>query len=72
LLCASDNFKGFSKNKLKQNLTNAYSTILKELFIFYQAEYNLDFKRLDFTCNFNSKCFEEKLFLLTYNKLPFN
>lgn len=70
----SDNFKGFSKNKLKQNLTNAYSTILKELFIFYQAEseLNLDFKRLDFTCNFNSKCFEEKLFLLTYNKLPFN
>ena len=66
-----ENFKGFYVKNKNVN-TNSFSIILLNLFIFHSLETELTsfIKKLDinFTLNTNNK--DEKLFLLSYNKLP--
>lgn len=68
----SESFKGFSLNALTKNVSVDFSTHLNELFMFYQAESEINsyINKLDITFVTNTKCFEEKAFLLTSHSLP--
>ena len=71
-LSRSENFKGlFFKNFINKK-TNAFSFTLEDLFTFYQLETDLDpsIKNLDITLLYNTKNWEEKVFLTSAYKLP--
>ncbi len=66
-----ENFKGFFMKKLNKK-TNSFSIILLNLFIFHSVESELIsfIRKLDINFVFNTTNIDEKVFLLSYNKLP--
>lgn len=68
----SENFKGFLLKKLKKSNKNSILINLRNLFIFYQLEAELDFniKELQMILNFNTNINFEKIFLLSSYKIP--
>jgi len=67
----NDTFQGFSLKKKNKKVKSVWLKI-NQLFIFHNIESELvDYvKNLDINFVTNSICYEEKLFLLTYNKIP--
>ena len=68
----SENFKGFFLEKIKKSNKNTLLVNLRNLFIFYQLESELDsnVQELQIIFVFNSKLNEEKTFLLSTFKIP--
>jgi large subunit ribosomal protein L5 len=66
-----ENFKGFFIKKLNKKVNN-FSISLLNLFIFHSIESELlnFIKKLDINFMFNTTTIDEKIFLLSYNKLP--
>ena len=58
--------------KLKKSNKNSILITLRNLFIFYQLEAELDFniKELQMILNFNTNINSEKIFLLSSYKIP--
>ena len=69
----AENFKGFFLDKLKKSNKNTFLTTLRNLFIFYQLESELDsnVQQLQVIFIFNTLLNEEKAFLLSSYKIPF-
>jgi len=69
----SENFKGFFLEKIKKSNKNTFLTTLRNLFIFYQLESELDtnVQQLQIIFLFNTLIKEEKIFLLSSYKIPF-
>ena len=67
----SEMFKGFSFKK-NSNKHNTFSTKLKNLFIFYSLESDINsfIKSIDISFSFNTVNDLEKRFFFTYNKIP--
>jgi|688.fasta_scaffold06839_5 large subunit ribosomal protein L5 len=67
----SETFKGFFFN-LKSRKKNHYSTQINDFFIFYSLESEIAsyIKHLDMSFSFNTISDSEKLFLLSYLKMP--
>ena len=68
----SENFKGIFLSKIKNSNDNTFLMNLRNLFIFYQLEAELDsnIQMLQIMFIFNTKIIEEKLFLLSSYKIP--
>ena len=66
-----ENFKGFSYNIKNKQMSNVFFN-LSNLFIFYPIESEVvDYvNNLDINFIFNTKYDSNKIFLLTYNKIP--
>jgi len=67
----SEVFKGFTFKKNSKKYNN-FSTKLKNLFIFYtiESEMNSIIKNIDISFSFNTLCDFEKRFFFAYNKMP--
>lgn len=71
-LLRSDNFKGITLNSIKKSDTNSFLMNLRDLFMFYQLEAELDQNLMVLQINwvFNTTSFEKKAFLLSLFKIP--
>lgn len=69
-----EKFKGVSIESLTQKNNNSLSLLLAELILFYPIELglgiNTDVKRVELNFLFKNFSLEEKIFLLTSNKIP--
>jgi large subunit ribosomal protein L5 len=67
-----EKFIGISFNKLYNAIKNTYIFTLKDLFIFFQTEMELDplIKYLQISIIFNTNAIEQKLFLLNSFNIP--
>jgi hypothetical protein len=69
-----EKFQGILINKLESQKTNSFSLTLSELVLFYPIEMglgiNTEVKKIELNFIFNTLSLEEKIFLLTSNKIP--
>jgi hypothetical protein len=69
-----EKFQGVLINKLENQKTNSFSLTLSELVLFYPIEMglgiNTEVKKIELNFIFNTLSLEEKIFLLTSNKIP--
>jgi len=69
-----EKFKGISVNYLTRKITNSFSLKLTELILFYPIELglgiNTEVKKIEINFLFKTLADEEKIFLLTSNKIP--
>ncbi len=69
-----EKFQGILINKLENQKTNSFSLTLSELVLFYPIEMglgiNTEVKKIELNFIFNTLSLEEKIFLLTSNKIP--
>jgi len=69
-----EKFQGILINKLESQKTNSFSLTLSELVLFYPIEMglgiNTEVKKIELNFVFNTLSLEEKIFLLTSNKIP--
>jgi hypothetical protein len=71
-----EKFKGINFNRLNRQKSNSFSLNISELVLFYPIELglgiNTEVKKIDINFIFNTLSLEEKIFLLTSNKIPVN
>jgi large subunit ribosomal protein L5 len=69
-----EKFKGINGFNLMKNKTNSFSFNLTEIILFYPIELglgiNTDVKKIEINFLFKNLSNEEKIFLLTSNKIP--
>ena len=69
-----EKFKYISRAQLDKRITNSFTLNISELVLFYPIELglgiNTEVKRLDINFIFKGISVEEKVFLLTSNKIP--
>ena len=69
-----EKFQGVNYTKLKNQQINSFSLTLSELILFYPIEMglgiNTEVKKIEINFIFNTLSLEEKIFLLTTNKIP--
>lgn len=69
-----EKFKGVNFNKINNQKINSFSLTLSELILFYPIEMglgiNTEVKKIEINFIFNTLSLEEKIFLLTTNKIP--
>ncbi len=69
-----EKFKSINRSVLDKRITNSFTLNISELVLFYPIELGLginsEVKRLDINFIFKGMSVEEKIFLLTSNKIP--
>ena len=69
-----EKFKGINFNKISNQKINSFSLTISELILFYPIEMglgiNTEVKKIEINFIFNTLSLEEKIFLLTTNKIP--
>lgn len=71
-----EKFKGIELQTFTKKPTNSFSLILTELILFYPIELglgiNTEVKKIEIKFLFKNFSIQEKIFLLTTNRLPIN
>jgi hypothetical protein len=71
-----EKFKGIDLHSFIKKPTNAFSLIITELILFYPIELglgiNTEVKKIEIKFLFKNFSSQEKIFLLTTNRLPLN
>lgn len=71
-----EKFKPITQNAIAKNKSNSVTLKLSELVLFYPIELglgiNIEIRRLEINFILNTRTKEEKIFLLTSNRIPIN